>query len=245
MPAHASAPPERQNGFTTALNVIIAPHEAFKTLRIAPTWGWAFLIAGVLGLVGAVMNLPASTHGTAASIAHQMATNPQYAQMSEVQRQQLQSYSLAAVRFGWLFVPIFLLLSVLFQTVIMLASSAIGGGSGTFKILWACAMNIAIPGFGLYYLATGIIALVRGPATYNSSLDSFLTIPSLGWLLPHGSPATVAFFSTINPFSIWTLYLTAGAMLIVARTSKINAYLVASLIWLIAAAFSMWAGSRS
>ena len=45
-----STPPEsaRANGLKTALDMIIAPKEAFEQLRVAPTWGWALLILLVL-----------------------------------------------------------------------------------------------------------------------------------------------------------------------------------------------------
>lgn len=245
MTASPPASQDRQNGLATALNIIIAPREAFESLRIAPTWGWAFLIALVLGIIGTLLSMPASMHSVAASLAHQMAVNPQYAQMSDAQRAQMQSYTLLAVRFGWVFVPILLLLSALLQTVVMLIFNAIGGGSGTFKTLWACAMNIAVPAVGLYLLASGIIALARGPAGYNSSLDSFLAMPSLAWLFAHSSPTVVAFFSTFSPFSIWAFFLTAAAMLIAAHTSKVISYSAASLILLIGALLAMWGGSRS
>lgn len=225
--------------------MIVAPREAFERLRTAPSWGWAFLITIVLGAIGALLSMPAAMHGFTASAAHQMAANAQYAQMNAAQRQQVLAFTLLAVRFAWIFVPLFLLFSSFLQTIVMLVFNAIGGGSGTFKTLWACAMNIAVPGFGLYQFAIGIINAARGPTAYNSSLDYLLAMPSLGWLFPHGSPATVAFFSTFNPFSIWSLFLTAAAMLTVARTSRINAYLPAVLIVLVAALFAMGGQARS
>ncbi len=46
MDANSGAP--RPNGLKTALDTIVAPKDAFESLRSAPTWGWAFLLALVL-----------------------------------------------------------------------------------------------------------------------------------------------------------------------------------------------------
>ena len=43
----------KANGLSTLLNVIAAPKEAFETLKVAPTWGWAMIVA-----IGAVSVVP-------------------------------------------------------------------------------------------------------------------------------------------------------------------------------------------
>lgn len=225
----------------TAWSVVAAPRAAFEGLRVAPTWGWAFLIAMVLGIAGTVLSTPAALH----SVAHQMAVNPQYAQMSDAQRRQAAGLTLQLVRFGWAYIPFLLLLSALLQTVIMLIFNAAGRGNATLMSLWASAMNIAIPGFGLSLLATGVIAVLRGPDGYNSALDSLLAMPSLAWLFSHATPAVVGFLSGLNPFSIWAFFLTALAMVVVTRVSKPSAYLAAALVLLIPALIAMWSGARS
>ena len=236
---------QRVNGLTTALQIITAPRSALERLSVAPTWGWAFLITVALGALGTLLSVPAALHSVSASIAHQMAVNPSYSQLSDAQRDQITSSTLLAVRYGWGFVPFVLLLSVLVQTIILLIFNALGRGTGRFTTLWASMMNVAIPGFGLYLLAGGIIALIRGPNSYNSAVDSFLAMPSLAWLAPHSSVSNVALLSGFNPFSIWAFVLTASAMVIVARTAKANAYLAAALVLVLGALISMWGGARS
>ncbi|MBV9737019.1 MAG: hypothetical protein JO177_02515 [Candidatus Eremiobacteraeota bacterium] len=237
--------PNGENGLTVALKTIAAPHTAFEALSVTPTWGWAFLISVVLGALGTLLSVPAALHSVAASLAHQMAINPTRPLMSDVQRHQIVASTLIAVRFGWALVPLVLLITAFVQTVILLIFNAVGRGRGNFKTLWASVMNIAIPGFGFYLLLGGIIAIIRGPGAYNSALDSFLAMPSLAWFAPHAATATVAFLSTFNPFSIWAFALTALAMVTVARTTWVNAYLASALILVLAALVSMWGGARS
>ena len=52
----------KANGLKTALDTIIAPKEAFETLRVAPTWGWAFALTLVLYAIGTYLLTPALVH---------------------------------------------------------------------------------------------------------------------------------------------------------------------------------------
>ena len=243
-PAPTSAPPT-VNGMTTALQIITAPRAALERLRIAPTWGWAFLIAMILGAVGTFLSVPAALHSVSASMAHQMAVNPSYSQMSDAQRRLMMESTLIAVRYGWAFIPFVLLIGGVVQTIILLAFNALGRGDAGFRTLWAANMNIAIPGFGFYLLVGGIIAVIRGPLAYNSALDSFLAMPSLARFATHSGPATIAFLSAFNLFSIWAFALTVAAMIIVARTPVLNAYAASATVLVLAALVSMWGGARS
>ncbi len=236
---------DQSSGLMTALQIVAAPRAALERLRIAPTWGWAFLIAAILGALGTLLSVPAALHSISASMAREMAVNPSYAQLSVTQRHQIVAATLFAVRYGWALVPFVLLLSVLLQTVILLIFNAIGRGKSNFRTLWASLMNIAIPGFGLYLLAGGIIAVIRGPNAYNSALDSFLAMPSLAWLATHSGSATIAFLSAFNPFSIWAFALTVATMIVVARTSVPLAYASSAVILVIGALVSMWGGART
>jgi hypothetical protein len=219
---------ERANGLTTALNMIVAPGEAFEALRNAPTWGWALIVSLVIFLIGNFLAAPAQMHAVHASMVAQLASN---SNLTDAQR----SAQLAMVdkfgTMGWLFAPVILFIVVALQSLIMLIFNAVGGGSATFKHLWASAMNITIPGLALYSLVVGILAMVRGTNSFNSTSDLYLTMPSLAWLAPHASVKTIAFLVYFNPFFIWAAVLIAMAMLIVARIPKVQAYLTAAAIF--------------
>jgi hypothetical protein len=212
----------KANGLTTVVNIITSPKEAFETLRIAPTWGWAFLIAVILAAVGQYLATPASVHAVQAVFTQQAASNPQIAGMSPEQQQRALNVSLSMVRVAWLLAPITVLIGVLGQTVVMLIFKAVGRGDATFKQLWCASTNISVVGAGFYALLAGLIALVRGASSYNSSMDTSKAIPGLVWLVPHAGVKVVAFLAAFNVVSIWAAVLVAMAMIYLAKTSKVN-----------------------
>ena len=73
----------KANGLKTAIDIVIAPKEAFESLRVSPTWGWAFLITTVLAIAAFFVMMPASLHG----MAGEFAKNPQMQQMTAEQLQ--------------------------------------------------------------------------------------------------------------------------------------------------------------
>jgi len=70
----ASAPvAQKANGLSNVVNVLTAPREAMESLRVAPTWGWAFLIAAILSCLGQYLLTPAVSHAMQASWPAQVA----------------------------------------------------------------------------------------------------------------------------------------------------------------------------
>ena len=77
----------KPNGLKVALDTIVAPKEAFESIRIAPTWGWALLIAIVLGRCPPISSRPAADARVPANLAKQVATNPQLSSAVPEQQQ--------------------------------------------------------------------------------------------------------------------------------------------------------------
>ncbi|GAC1391449.1 MAG: hypothetical protein NVSMB31_08860 [Vulcanimicrobiaceae bacterium] len=229
MAIDSPSPTQRHSGLATALNVVVSPQEAFETLRVVPMWGWAFLISAVLAIVGSILIGPAQLHAVHAAMVAQFAQNPNF---TDAQKAQQLAMTDKFAAFGWLFIPFVLAIVCALQALIMLIFNAIGSGSATFKQLWAVAVNISIPGFALYSIVAGIIAMVRGPNGYNSTNDIYLSFPSLAWIAPSAGVKTVAFLFYFNPFFLWAAFLIAMAMMIVARVPKLQAYLTAAAIFL-------------
>jgi hypothetical protein len=227
----------KANGLTTVLNVITAPKEAFQTLRVWPMWGWAFLIAVILAAIGQYLATPATVHAVQASFPQQIASNPALAGMSPEKQQSALNMSLAVVRWSWIFTPISVLVGSLIASVVMLIFKAIGRGDAGFKQLWCAAMNIAVISVGVYSMLAGLIALVRGAASYNSTADAYRAIPSLAWLVPHAGVKAVAFFAAFNVIGIWAAVLVAMAMMYVAKTSKANGTICALVMLCITGGF--------
>lgn len=224
----------KANGLSTVLNVITAPREAFATLRMSPTWGWAFLVALVLTTLGQYLATPATLHAIQASWPAQVAASPKMSSMTPDAQQRALNMVLSFARLGWLFTPITLLVGAFLQAVIMLVFRAAGKGDAGFKQIWCAAMNVSVVGFGMYGLLSGLIALVRGPASYNSVMDAVRAMPSLAWLVPSSSAKATAFLAAFNVISIWGAVLLAMAMIYVAKVSKANAISCAATVTVLA-----------
>lgn len=228
-------------GLTTVVDTIAAPKTAFQRLREQPTWGWAFLIAFILMVVGSVITAPAQQHAQVASMQRYF-SKPAAASISDAKKQEMinniQHPSVPGRIFGYAAVGIILLLIVLFNTVIVLIANALGGGDGNFKRYWAGSMNMAVPTLALSTIVVGIIAMIRGADSFSSTIDLQAAAPSLGTFI-HPSPALTVFFSSISIFSLWGLYLNATQM----QTNNVNktvSWVFAALILLGGA--SMFAG---
>lgn len=240
----ASAPvAEKANGLSNVVNVLTAPREAMESLRIAPTWGWAFLIAAVLSCIGQYLLTPAVTHAMQASWPAQVAASPQLAGASPAQQQNALNISLAVLRWSWLFSPIILLISALVMTVIMLVFKAIGRGQASFLQLWSASMNVSVVSVGISSLVAGLIATVRGSSAYLSTADVYRSSPSLAWLVPHAGVKLSAFLAGFNIISIWGAVLYAMAMMYLAKTRGVVATVCAIVIVCVGGALLAW-GAR-
>lgn len=228
---------ERRNGLTTALNIVVAPKEAFETLRVVPMWGWAFLIAVVLAVAGSYLALPAQIHASQANMAHMYATDPRFAQMSDAQKAQSMKFGMAIASVSPFLAPIYLLIAGAIGALILLLVNAIGHGKGTFKQFWAAMINCSIVTYGLFAIVQGIVVRLHGPETYNRPLDIFMAMPSLAWLAPNAAPKTVAFLAAIHPFTIWGFVLTVMTLTIIGRVAKAPAYIGAAIFFLVGAFF--------
>lgn len=220
MSVTAPAAPAKTNGLTTVLDVITSPAKAFETLRAVPMWGWAYIITCILAMIGQYLATAGVMHAITAGWPAQVAANPQLAAMTPEQQQRGLQFAMAAVKWAWLFTPVILLFCALLQSVLMLIFKAIGRGDASFKQLWASAMNTLLVGFGLYNIVYGLIVVVRGPASFNSSQALITSVPGLSWLVPGAPLKLAAFLGAFNIFAIWGAVLLTMAMTTVARTNR-------------------------
>lgn len=231
------------NGLQTLADVILAPKSAFERLRIQPTWGWAFIVAIVLGTLGAYLVMPAIVHATQATWPAMMAQNPRTAALSPAEQQRALQITLGVMHVAWVAYVIFIPFAILVYAVIMLIFRAIGSGSGSFGSLWAVSCNIAVVSAGIASLVLGIIVRIRGADSFNSQAAVSSAVPSLALLAPGAGVKLFAFLSGMNVFSIWAAILIYMAMRITARVSAVPAVLTALIAILIPALAAMW-GAR-
>jgi len=233
----AAAP--KSSGLTTLWDVIVAPRSAFAALRDRPTWGWAFLVISVLGLVGAYLLLPANDHVMRAMFVQQLQQNPNMASMTPEKQQQILNVQLTIVHWSWLATPLFVLFGVLIGTVLLLFANALAGGTGNFRKLWALEMNLSIVSFAIYYVLLGVLAQIRGADSFATQRDVMGSIPSLGTLVPASAPKLGAFLGVFDPIRIWGAALLALGLQDVAGFKPRAAWITTVLLYVIGALFAL------
>ena len=221
-PRHVGA--SASSGLATVLNVIISPKEAFASIRIAPTWGWAFVIAEILVLIGSIMILPAVQHAFDIGWAERVGMSPQLSQMSAAEQARAQSFARAFVNITPVFALLTIPISMLIQTIIMLIFNALGKGTGTFQTMWASVANISVVGAGLGSIVLGIIVVAHGAQNIDSPNSIQSLMPSLALLVP-GAPLKIA-SRTLSNKSVYSLddrarYYCDGRDRIRSETSRV------------------------
>jgi hypothetical protein len=239
---------DRRSGLATVVDIVVSPSSAFARLREAPTWGWAFLIACVLGIIGVVLAEPASVHALQTSLPAQLAASPAFAKLPPDQQQTAINNALAiskiAVQFGFVFIPIVILISGLVQALIMLIANAAGHGDGAFKKYFALSVNVSVIGVGLSSLVVGIIVLLRGANSFDSTIAVQGAVPNVALLLPGVHGALAGFFGSMSVFALWSIALLALGMTGVGRIPRVPAWITAVVMLLITACFGAY-GARN
>lgn len=222
------------NAFKTVIDTIVAPKEAFESIRVVPTWGIAMAIAIVLAAVGSYLMVPALQHGMAGSWPDMVAKSPQLAQMTPDQQHAQLALSEKIYGYTWIFVIVGMPIFMLIEAVVMLVFDKLGHGDGSFAKYFAAAANIAVVA-GIGQLITGVIASLRGAETFTSLQSVQNTMPTLALLAPGATGKLAAFLAVFTPFSLWATGLVIAAMLIVGRVGKLQAWLAGLLLLIVPA----------
>jgi hypothetical protein len=216
----ATSEAPKGNGLKTAIDILIAPKEAFEALRVVPTWGWALIVALVLMVAGYFLQQPAVAHASIGSLTHAFATNPLYANLSDEQKRMAlervahpPAYQTALGLVTLVFV---LFIPALLNAVILLAANAIGHGNADFKRLFAGSMNIAVPTIGLYSVTLGVICRVLGAEHFATTADMLRATPGLALLAPGATGKLAAFLAGIQLFTLWGCGLNIAMMRVIA-----------------------------
>jgi hypothetical protein len=221
----------KANGLNTVLDTIVSPKEAFETLAVRPTWGWALIVSLVLPIAAYFFMVPAIQHGMLGDLAKQAATNPQIAQMTPEQRAKIAGFAPYFVAFT----PIAIFFFVFLQTVIMAIFNAAGKGQAAFGKLWAAAMNICVI-YGIGQIVAAVMVVVRGPDSFNSAAEVQRALPSLAMAVPAGSDVhLLALLATVNPMVIWSVILISMAMRYTAKVAAGPAWSAAIVSYLLPA----------
>jgi hypothetical protein len=227
MTSEIAAP--KRNGIAVLWDMLIAPTAAFAELRAVPHWGWALLLTCVLGTIGGYLQVPASEHASAYTVAH----DPRFAAFTPEQAESAKKTAAVIQRFAWMFFSIQAALAVAITALLFLVANAIGKGTGTFLKFFALAANVAFLNFGIGFLLHGVITMVRDPAGFNTTIDLLSVLPNLGWLAPGADPHVVAFLTSFTIFQIWSVVLMALGLRAIAGLSAAVAWTTSILIALV------------
>jgi MFS family permease len=240
-----SQPPvERRSGLANVVDIIIAPNAAFDRIRQVPVWGWAFLVAALLGIAGTLLIGPAMQHAMEISLPAKLAVSEAIAKLPADQQQKqiavMMSVSKTIAKFAWLFIPPFILLAGLIQALIMLIANAATRGDGTFKKFYALSITVSVVGSGLGALVLGLIVMLRGAASFEAPSSVNSALPSLALLVPGATGALAGFLGALNVFVLWATALLAFGMQRVGRIPGGAAWATAIIMLLLTACFAAY-----
>jgi hypothetical protein len=233
----------KANGLKTIVDTIIAPKEAFESIRIAPTWGWALLISMILGAAASYLTTPTLLHAYPGTFAQLVASDPRLAGATPDQQHAALAFGEKFVSFNWIFVIFAVAFGALVAAVILLVFDKISHGEGAFSRYWAAACNIGVLVFGIGGVVTAIIVLVRGVDSFPTMQAVQTAVPSLAMVVPGAGAKLTAFLATITPFTLWGLALNVLAMRVIGRVGTVPAWLAALVILLVPGLFAM-AGAK-
>ena len=244
-----SQPPvERRGGLANVVDIIIAPTAAFDRIRQVPVWGWAFLVAALLGVAGTILVGPAILHAMETSMPAQFAANDTIAKLPPDQQQKqiavMMSVAKGFARFSWAFVPPAILLVGLVQALIMLIVNAATRGDGTFKKFYALSITVSVVGTGVASVVLGAIVALRGANSFETTSAVGSALPSLALLAPGAKGALGGFLGAVNVFIIWATALIALGMSRVGRIPRGPAWATAIIMLLLTACFAAY-GART
>jgi hypothetical protein len=240
-----SQPPvERRSGLANVVDIIIAPNAAFERIRQVPVWGWAFLVAALLGVAGSLLVGPAIVHAMETSLPAQLAANDAISKLPPDQQQKqialMVGVSKGIARFSWAFIPPGLLLVGLIQALLMLIANAATRGDGTFKKFYALSITVSVVGSGLSSLVLGLIVMLRGASSFETTSAVAGALPSLALLAPGAKGALAGLLGAINVFALWSTALIALGMNRVGRIPGGAAWATAIIMLLLTACFAAY-----
>lgn len=239
---------DRRSGLLNVIDVIVAPKAAFSRLRIVPTWGWAYLVAVLLGIASTLMIEPATLHALDKSLPAQLAANPNITKLPQAQQGPAIERTLAMthtmVQFQWILIPIALLIAGLVQALVLTIANAASRGDGTFGKFFALSQTVMVLGSGLSSLVLGLIVVIKGPDSFDSQSAVLGSIPSLALLAPGVKGALGGFLAAFSVFNLWATALLAFGATIVGKVKPAAAWTAAIVMLLFTAAFMAFSSAQ-
>jgi len=197
------------------LRVLFSPGEVFERVRERPKFLLPWIGLSIIIILVAYMMMPF----TQAAIASRMAQIAQQNPQAAAQATKFQSIGLA-------FAPVLLLIGLLISAgLLWLLVMLLAGADAKFKTLLSVSCYIAVPTILLQ--VAGLVVLKMKGVDAVTSPDDLRPPLGLNLLAPGTGGFVGAFLAGINPFSLWSMVLTAIGVQVTHKTSKGAAYTVA------------------
>ena len=198
--------------------VLYEPGAVFTRVSEKPKFLMPFIGLSVIQVILALVNLPFLKAAMTAQFAAQAATMPAGAPDPS-----------KFVAFGLVAVPIIMAIVLVISALVLWVLVSIMGGDGKFGTLLSVATYACVPSVVLLGIVGMVVLQMKGVASITSPSDMQ---PALGLdlLAPDAKGFLGAVLKGINPFSIWSLVLTAIGIQTTHKTSKGSAYAVAIVV---------------
>jgi hypothetical protein len=184
-------------GLLLPKDMLFAPARAFRLIGETREWLPAFLIVAALGFVAVMLIAPALSN-----VAIELAKrDPSLSRRDYHDLAHGELIALTAQQ--TIFEPIAWLI-----TALVLATFArIRGTVTPFSILFSLAANAGIPA-ALGSVFQGLAVRLHDPSSYHTTAQLALALPlNLAVLAPHGTDREIAFLSSFDVFTAWSLVL--------------------------------------
>jgi len=195
--------------------VLFSPTEVFERIRERPKFLVPALAISVIAIILNYFMLPYR----AAAMASRMA---QIAQQNPAAAAQAAKFQIV----GLAFVPIVVFVLLLIVAgILWLLVTLLAGGDGKYRTLLSVTTYTALPGILLQ--VAGLVVLMMKGVESVSSIQDLQPPLGLNLLAPNATGFMGGLLAGINPFTLWSMVLTAIGIQVTHKTSKGSAYTVA------------------
>ena len=197
------------------VRVLFSPGEVFERVRERPKFLLPWIGLSVAIIVISYLMMPFTQAAIASRMAQLAQQNPQAAAN--------------AGRFLWIgmVVGIIFFLIILFVTagLLYLALTLFAGADSKFMTLVSVATYAAVP--AILFQAVGLIVLQMKGVSAITTPDDLRPPLGLNLLAPGAVGFAGAFLAAMNPFTVWSIILTAIGVQVTHKTSQGVAYTAA------------------
>jgi Yip1 domain len=207
------------------MDLLVEPRAAFLAIKMNPAWLVALAMVMALVVIGAQFRSAAYANVAAERFEQRRAAAPLiFDRLTPAQRVRLEKQTVAI---GFALVVFRALVAVLALVVALVTLTAVLSGRVQIQHVWSIVANTAVVGVGLAALASGIIIMLRGPASFHQARDLYAALPSAAWLLPSGTTKLIRALSVLNPFTVWMVVLMGYGLQVALNLSRTRAYVSA------------------